>query len=99
MPKICSVEGCDRRATTRGLCPMRAYRLKAHGDVGGPEPLGNRGMPRPNRKPGHSTHERQKSRRERLDELARSLGYGSWSKLETAVLRGELVISKAAPAE
>lgn len=32
MPKICKVDGCDRRVKCKGLCPMHYHRLQRHGD-------------------------------------------------------------------
>lgn len=36
---ICSVEGCDRKAASVGLCTMHHLRLLRKGDVGSPEPI------------------------------------------------------------
>lgn len=43
--------------------------------------------------PRKTTGERQRARRTRLNELARSLGYDSWSKLETAALQGDVFMN------
>ena len=38
----CSVPGCGRRASGRGLCPAHASRLRRHGDVMADVPVGQR---------------------------------------------------------
>lgn len=34
IPKLCSLEGCERKVASRGLCGMHAERLRIKGDVG-----------------------------------------------------------------
>ena len=41
-----------------------------------------------------TTTEKQRTRRQRLNELATEVGYKSWSELETAVLNGDASIVK-----
>lgn len=33
----CAVEGCSKKSSARGLCPMHYQRWRTHGDPGGPE--------------------------------------------------------------
>jgi len=40
------------------------------------------------------TRERQKRRREKLDEIARAHGFATWTRLETAALEGSLSFVK-----
>lgn len=38
VPKICSVDGCDRKTETTDLCGMHYQRKRKHGTTGGPNP-------------------------------------------------------------
>lgn len=43
------------------------------------------------------TKKRQQKRRDTLKEVAQGLGFDSWYKLETAVINGEVVLSRKKP--
>lgn len=40
VPRICSVDGCDRPLMAKDLCDMHYQRKSKHGTTGGPEPTG-----------------------------------------------------------
>lgn len=41
MPKLCTVEGCDKPHASRGYCPMHLARWKNHGTLDDPRPRGD----------------------------------------------------------
>lgn len=44
-----------------------------------------------------TTGQRARQRRQQLDEIAQGIGYESWRKLETAALRGEVIVFQSNP--
>lgn len=52
VPKICSVDGCDRPALVKGLCNMHYRRKRRLGTTGGPEPRA-KGRTHLDRRPAH----------------------------------------------
>ncbi len=49
--------------------------------------------PEPPKKYDYTAKARQRQRRTQLDRVARYLGYTTWTKLETAVITGEISLS------